>query len=219
MEQTRHGFVAKGPREENNGLMERQEYDLFPLILGLTLASAGAFGWYLAVGARHAPNSLAAKPPAAAMTAKLETPAEPAASSAAPQLPPASAPSIAPSKAAANPSPPAVEGGEATPTGTKIWQCDVNGQRVFADFKCASDAEATEPALVNRMNPTPVPPRRYPVYSAPPVESQEPDYYGGDESANAPPVYVPSPAVYAVRPRPMHPHRPPQHAMVHHGDR
>ena len=189
--------------------MERQGYDLFPLILGLALASAGAFGFYVVVGARHASHEMRPAPPSALAAPPPALAAVPAPPSAAPALTAPPSVPIAPPVSAAASADPADQ--------PKIWQCDVNGQRVFADFKCSADATPTELASVNRMNPMPVPPRRY-QYMAPPPNPQ-PDYDGGGEEAQAAtPVYAPYPVFYAVRPRP-HPHRLPQHAFPHHGQR
>lgn len=197
--------------------MERQEYDLFPLILGLTLASAGAFGWYLAVGARHAPTHLAATSARSPLTATVEPSPLPQVSSAAPLPAVAVPPAALPNTLESSTTPAASV--DPNPTAPRIWRCDINGQRVFADFKCASDAKPTELAAINQMHAAPVPPRRYLDYPMPAPVASGPEYYETDETASATPAYATYPVVYSVRPRPLHPHRPPQHAPTHHGDR
>ena len=186
--------------------MERPGYDLLPLIVGLLVASAGAFGGYLVVSARHPKNAaaVAAPTPAPARPESLEPQAQSTAS-----LPEPSAPNVPET-------PPVPAANAESPAAAKIWQCVVNGQRVFADYKCASDATPAQLASTNRMNAAPVAPRRYDGYSVTPPSSPEPEYYnGGDENMASSPLYLPYPVVYAVRPRPVHPHRPPQHPFPH----
>ncbi|HEY2686547.1 MAG TPA: hypothetical protein VGI93_23750 [Steroidobacteraceae bacterium] len=199
--------------------MDRPEYNLFPLILGVALASAGAFGWYLAVETKRVPSLPVAPPPRMASASPVETPAgvTPTAQARQTSHPPVLAseasPSLAESPAAA------VNAGDPAPASPKIWQCDIDGRRVYADFQCGSDAKPAELSAINRMSAAPVSPRRYSYPSAPAADYAPDDYDGGDAGANSTPAYEPYPVVYAVRPRSMHPHRPPQRRPAHHGER
>jgi hypothetical protein len=198
--------------------MERPEYNLFPLILGVALASAGTFGWYVAVEAKHAPSIPAAAPPRMTSASPVEAPtnATPAVQATQASQPAPSAPEASPSRAESSAAVTALDPAPASP---KIWQCDIDGRRVFADFQCASDAKPTELSTINRMIATPVVPHRYPYASAPATAYAPDDYESADAGANSTPAYVPYPVVYAVHSRPMHPRRPPQRSPTHHGER
>jgi hypothetical protein len=52
------------------------------------------------------------------------------------------------------------------PTG-QVWQCVVNGQKIFSDSRCGADASVRQLSEVNRMAATPV--SRAPAYPAYPM--------------------------------------------------
>ena len=49
----------------------------------------------------------------------------------------------------------------------QVWQCMVNGQRVFSDTRCGDDASVRVLGQLNRMDPTPV----LPVAAYPPASN------------------------------------------------
>lgn len=148
--------VAKRPDQENNCSMRQdRDTDLFPWILGMGLVAAGAFGAVLLM-APPAPKSLRV----AAALPEVQTPAPPP--------PPMQVPLATPSLTALEPMP-----GAAAPAlvNNPIWQCEVNGHKIFADSPCGEGASIRALNETNRMNPTPIAPRSaystYPAYEPP----------------------------------------------------
>lgn len=180
--------------------------DLFPWILGLGLLAAGAFGAVLLM-APPAAKSLRV----AAAVPKEQTPAPPATSPPPViQVPLKTPSSIALARAT-------IPDDAATAlVNNPIWQCEVNGHRIFADSPCGAGASIRVLNETNRMNTTPIAPRSaYSIYSA-----YEPPYtepYSEDvQSTPGNTVYLGRP-VYGHRmpPRPargIHPelHRAPR---------
>jgi hypothetical protein len=197
-------------------MRQEMDTDLFPWILGVVLLVAGAFTVALitAQPAPSAPHAALVAPP---QDPRIATP-PPAPQTAPPEAPALNAQSTAtpPQPAAAAPTP------ESAPASAsaQIWQCNVNGQKVFADSPCGTDASVRQLGEVNRMNPTPVLPQS--AYSAyqppyPPYMDQPTDDTQG----------VPGNTVYVTRPvflygapprpqRPQHPHRPEPRAAPRH---
>src|ERR1700733_6515257 len=148
----------------------RQDRDtnLFPWILGLGLLAAGAFGAVLLM-APPAPNSL----PVATAVPEVQTPAPPATSLAAMQVPLETPPLTAPARA------PIADDAAPTLVNNPIWQCEVNGHKIFADSPCGAGASIRALNETNRMNPTPIAPRQayssYPAYEPPYTEPYSED--------------------------------------------
>lgn len=190
--------VAKRPAQENNhGMSQDRHTDLFPWILGLSLLAAGAFGAVLLM-APPAPKTLRV----AAVLPEVQTPAPPP--------PPAmQVPLATPSLTALAPKP-----NDAAPAlvNSPIWQCEVNGHKIFADSPCGAGASIRALNETNRMNPTPIAPRSayaaYPAYEPPYTEPYSEDV----QSVPGNTVYVGRP-VYGHRmpPRPARGHHPELH--------
>lgn len=145
--------------------------DLFPWILGGLLVA-------VAVPAVLALTKTTPQPTIAALTAVV-TPAQPSPTAVAP--PPAAMP-VAPTVPASIQS--AVR--PALPAG-QVWQCVVNGQKIFSDTACGEGATIRQLSDVNGMDPTPV--ARAPLYSG----------YGPYPGYGPNPGYGPSPG-YATAP-------------------
>jgi hypothetical protein len=162
--------------------------DLFPWILSLGLLAAGAFGAVLVMAPR-APNfpRVAAK---AAEMHTLEPPPPAAMQASAPTSVPASVPDGARPPLAGNP----------------IWQCEVNGQKIFADSPCGPKAFIRPLNETNRMSPTPiVPGAAYSAYEPPYTEPYSEDIHSVPGNAE----YAARPAYWRrMPPRPARPHHP-----------
>jgi hypothetical protein len=159
---------------KNEGMREHAQTDLFPWILGAVVAVAIAVPATIAI---HRANN---SPPASAAAAN-STPAyvqPPALAQPTPPSPVAQ-PAVYP-----EPSPAAQPAASPGPPPAKIWQCTVNGQRIFSDSPCGPGASLRQLSEVNRMDPTPEP--RNPIYVYP----------------SPPPAYFPAPADEYVPPPP-----------------
>jgi hypothetical protein len=167
--------------------------DLFPWILGLGLLAAGAFGAVL-IMAPPAPKTLRV----AAAAPELLTPAPPPP----PMQVPLKAPSLTALASVPDGAPPAL-------ANNPIWQCEVNGQKIFADSPCGAGASIRALNETNRMNPTPIAPRS--VYSSYPA-AYEPPY---TEPYSEDVQNLPGNTVYVGRP--VYGHRmPPRLPRGHH---
>ena len=208
-------------------MRNRVPRDLFPWILGVLLLAAGAFT--LGVVTARAPTPprvarVAASPPQPAPTPAASPPAA---------SPPAARLQAAPQPASSTPAPaeraetqpqavPALQPDALEPAraSSPIWQCEINGQKVFADSPCGAGASVRQVGEVNRMNPTPIYSRStYAAYQPPdPAYVNQP----GEDIQSAPgnTVYVTRPVfLYAVPPRwqrPLHPHHPGPHPSPRH---
>jgi hypothetical protein len=173
-----------------------RDTDLFPWILGGCLAIAGAAA--LAVDAGPAETTDAAKAAAPAS----QTPAAPAPSA------PAHTGDLSPVVISSNARPQLPPG--------QVWECEIDGQRVFSDVQCGAHATVRQLRELNTMDAAAAPPvYRYPANSAgaypppggayPPPMSYEPaDDQGGDYSGD---VYAGQPVV-VLRDRFRRDHRP-----------
>jgi hypothetical protein len=141
----------------------RDEVDLFPWILGALLMGA-AIPAVIALKGSPPPS------PAVAIATVSSSPI-----SVQPPLQPAPRPTVEPVRQA----PPAAATGQ-------VWQCVVNGQKVFSDSRCGADASVRELSEVNRMAATPVsrtPAYPYPMY--PPSAGYSADYPDQDAPAES----------------------------------
>jgi hypothetical protein len=149
------------------------EKDLLPWILGAALIAAGAVAAKVEF-TQHAPttavNAPSAHPPAP--TAALEPAPAPAPTAAAPASPPATV--LPPPDAGVPPAGPAsadasASGGPQLPPG-EVWQCIVNGQKIFSDKRCGNGASVRQISDVNVMDvPAPGPYNMYrPGYAGAP---------------------------------------------------
>ena len=137
------------------------EKDLLPWILGAALIAAGAVAAKVEF-TQHTPtaavNAPSAHPPAP--TAALAPAPAPAPTAAAPASLPATV--LPPPDAGAPPAGPAsvdasASGGPQLPPG-EVWQCIVNGQKIFSDKRCGNGASVRQISDVNVMDvPAPDP--------------------------------------------------------------
>ena len=145
----------------------RQDRDtnLFPWILGLGLLAAGAFGAVLLMTPPPAKS-----PSVAAAVPAVRTPAPPAPA----MQDPLQTPSLTPPARAPIPD-------DAAPAlvNNPIWQCEVNGHKIFADSPCGAGASIRALNETNRMNPTPIALRSaystYPAFEPPYTEPYSED--------------------------------------------
>jgi hypothetical protein len=139
------------------------EKDLLPWILGAALIAAGAVGATIEFAERAPPAAVrapAAPPVAPAVTPVLTAAAPP---DAAPASLPATvlpdgdpgatgAPATGPASADAS-----ANGGSQLPSG-EVWQCMVNGQKIFSDKRCGNGASVRQIGDINVMDvPAPAP--------------------------------------------------------------
>jgi hypothetical protein len=149
------------------------EKDLLPWILGAALIAAGAVAAKVEFTQR-APTT-AVNAPSARPLAPIAAPA-PAPAPAATATAPASLPAtvLPPPDAGAPPANPAsadasASGGPQLPPG-EVWQCVVNGQKIFSDKRCGNGASVRQISDVNVMDvPAPAPYNPYrPGYAGAP---------------------------------------------------
>jgi hypothetical protein len=103
------------------------------------------------------------------------------------------------------------------PSQSQIWECSINGQKIFADHPCGENPSLREVNAVNLMAATPMPPHGL-NYAPPPVYQpdyaepayMEPAYVEPAYAENSYPVFVGVP-VYDRRRPPLH-RRPHGHA-------
>lgn len=146
--------------------------DLLPWILGGALIATGAIAGVIRFSAQNpaAPAvmrtaSVSTSGSAASVTTVAPSPAPivPAPASTALTASPAPAAGAAPEPASPAQLVPAGTGSAASspplPTG-EVWQCIVNGQKVFSDTRCGSGASVKQLGDLNVMD---VPPPQYPV--------------------------------------------------------
>ncbi|HEX4153792.1 MAG TPA: hypothetical protein VHY75_16415 [Steroidobacteraceae bacterium] len=191
--------------------------DLLPWILGAALLASGAIGAAIhwTDHAAHGPPPLAAAPAPSAALASTAAPSptatpSPTAAAAAPATP-----LVAPSGSAVIDAAPAVAAVPAPtarpsaddpelPSG-QVWECVVNGQKVFSDRRCGRDAAVKQLGNLNTMEvPAAVPGNPYgpyhPAYGGaaypPPSAQDDPDDYG-DTAGDS----YPSPLYLAARDR------------------
>ena len=152
------------------------EKDLLPWVLGSALIAAGALAAMVEF-TRHTPtapvNALLAAPPAVTPVPAAATPTVAAAIVAAPIVAALAAAAPASLPATVFPAPDAgatgvpatgpasadasANGGPQLPPG-EIWQCVVNGQKIFSDKRCGNGASVRQIGDVNVMDaPTPAP--------------------------------------------------------------
>jgi hypothetical protein len=174
--------LAKRSDQGNNRLMrEDRDTDLFPWILGMGLLAAGAFGAVLLMAPPAAKNpSTASAAPPMPMSVPRPPQAVPA---------PLQAASFTTISSASPPD-------QAAPASANspIWQCEVNGQKIFADSPCGAGASLRSLSETNRMNPTPI--ARGPEYAT--YSSFEPPPYS--ESYSQDNQSVPENTVYVAHP-------------------
>jgi hypothetical protein len=165
-------------------MREHAQTNLFPWILGAVMAVAIAVPSAIAIHRANTSPSPSAAPvnstPVDLQPPALAEPAPPP-PSARPAVNPVPPPAIQPTAGAA-------------PPPTKIWQCTVNGQRIFSDAPCGAGASVHQLSEINRMDPTPVP--RNPVYFYP---SPPPAYSPAPEEDYVPPAPPPT-QFYATQP-------------------
>jgi hypothetical protein len=108
---------------------------------------------------------------------------------------------------------PAAATSPAVASSAKIFECHMDGRRVFADSPCGSDAVVREVGEVNRMNPTPTSPRVAYAGYAPEFEvPPEPTEFVATPNT----VYLGREVpVYRIAPRPLRPFRP-HRPIAHH---
>jgi hypothetical protein len=172
------------------------QIDLFPWILGCLLIGA-AVPAVIAVTERGIRS-----PPAAAVAPSPVSIAVPAAQ---PAIPPAPVP--VPQTAAA----PAVVTPALEPPTAQIWQCVVNGQRIFSDKRCGADATVRQLGELNRMDAVPV--GRAPPYPPYPYYPPASAYYPGaaDQDASDTDSGSTATQVILVNGRDRREHRPGSH--------
>jgi hypothetical protein len=149
------------------------ERDLLPWILGGALITTGAIAAAIEFG--HYPSATPAAPPSPASTAIAGPPptvglsasisASPAAapapeSAGASTSAPPAAPSGAPQTAAAG----AVGAASPELPAGEVWECVVNGQKVFSDKRCGNGASVRQIGDLNVMDMPPAQPAPYGVY-------------------------------------------------------
>jgi hypothetical protein len=179
------------------GVKWAMDRDLLPWILGGVLITTGAIAAAIqftghSTGLVIAPRSAPAASAGGGAGSALMVPAEAAIASV---PPPASAPASAPAPAAAAqsgsaagvaavPQPPAAQASSADsaspPPAGQIWQCVVNGQKVFSDKRCGNGASVMQLGDLNVMDVPAAPPQ--PFYGRYP-----PGYGGGAYGSSAPP--------------------------------
>lgn len=93
--------------------------------------------------------------------------------------------------------------------GKAIWQCEVHGQKIFADSPCGAGATLRSVSETNRMLPTPiVPSSPYAHYEPPYTEPDAEDI----QSVPGTSVYMERPVYWRRSPlRPVHGHHPEPH--------
>jgi len=122
-----------------------EQVDLFPWILG-TLLMAAAIPAVIALKGSPLKSPAVANAPASPRPISVPPPV----------LQPAPRPeTVEPVRQAPQP-----------PT-SQVWQCVVNGQKIFSDSRCGADASVRQLSEVNRMAATPV--SRAPAYPAYPL--------------------------------------------------
>jgi hypothetical protein len=167
---------------KNEDMRERARTDFFPWILGAVVAVAIAVPATIAI---HRANT--SPPPLAAPANSTPVNVQPAALVEPAPPPPSAQPAVSPA-----PSPAAQPTASPEPPPAKVWQCTVNGQRIFSDAPCGPGASLRQLSEVNRMDPTPEP--RNPVYVYP---SPPPAYFPAPAEEYAPPPPTP---FYATQP-------------------
>jgi predicted outer membrane lipoprotein len=169
-----------------------RDTDLFPWILGGCLACAAGAMTMVAVSAPEEPGgrALAASPPAAS-TSPIASPS-PQSGSFASSVPASSAAARATQTSSSDQTTalsPVVISPNARPQlpPGQVWECDVNGQRVFSDVQCGSRATVRQLRDLNVMD-SPAAPQPfgyggpYPGYRYPPATSPAPPVYYPDEA-------------------------------------
>jgi len=149
----------------------RRETDLFWWILGGVLLAAGATA--AIVSTMPSTARTAAPPEVAVLQAPTPPPVAPAR-----EEPPPAAPVVATADPAPLPEPP------------QIWQCESNGQKVFSDSRCGTDAAPIQLNDMNRMDATPASARQADVRQAYDY-GYAPDY-PPDHPPDHPPDYPPN---------------------------
>jgi len=169
--------------------------DLLPWILGGALVTTGAIAAAIQFSS-HAPapamamRTSAAQPaavPSAISVAPAVAPV-PAEALAAPLPPPPNAAAQLPLAAASAASAPTLPSGE-------VWECTVNGQKIFSDTRCGNGASVRQLGDLNVMD---VPPQQYPYpyahgqsYNPYPAAAPYPDDEdGGDVNGDAYPSQI-----------------------------
>jgi hypothetical protein len=144
-----------------------RDVDLLPWILGGCLCAAAAVA-AVALSAPQGSTGAVSSPPAPSPLPQPPAPAAPA----------APAPS---NSRAADLSPVAMSPGarQQLPSG-QVWECEVNGQRVFSDVQCGAHATVRQ---LNDLN----------VMDSPTAPRSAPYGYGARYSSSAPPAYYASP--------------------------
>jgi hypothetical protein len=149
----------------------RDEVDLFPWILGALLMGA-AIPAVIALKGNALPSPAVANAPASSRPISVQEPVQPAPR---PET-------VEPIRQA----PPA-------PTG-QVWQCVVNGQKVFSDSRCGADASVRQLSEINRMPATPVSRTPaypgYPMYPSAAYSTDYPDQDAPAESSASGPFIV-----------------------------
>jgi hypothetical protein len=191
--------VAKRLNEENNcGMRQDRDTDLFPWILSIGLLAAGAFSTVLIMAppAVRVPRAIAAIP---AMNAPAPPPAL--------QVPLQALPATTPAALSDRP--------ELALVNNPIWQCEVNGQKIFSDSPCGAGASIRPLNETNRMNSTPIiPSSAYAPYEPPYTEPYSEDA----QSVPGNTVYVSRPVYWhRMPPRPARGHPEPHGAPHAHG--
>src|SRR5580698_2199560 len=182
--------------------------DLLPWILGGALVTTGAIAAAIQFSS-HAPAPAMAMRASAAPNAPGSAAPNGAASAPASSQP-AAAPAVAAADTAAAPPPPAPvavnnaapplppaapsASAPALPSG-EVWECTVNGQKIFSDKRCGSGASVKQLGDLNVMD---VPPPQYPTphaygqpYGAYPAAAPYPDDEdGGDVNGDAYPSQI-----------------------------
>jgi hypothetical protein len=143
-----------------------EQRDLLPWILGGLCISLGTIAIGVASIGRNAPAgasapATAAAPASASVLASVPTPAQAAAAA----LPPVATALVPPTGAASR----------GLPSG-QVWECTVNGQKVFSDKRCGEGSIIRQLGPTNTMDPAPMLPAALPhpwAPSYPPVDYDE----------------------------------------------
>jgi hypothetical protein len=191
------------------------EKDLLPWILGGALVTTGAIAAAIEFG--HYPGATSVSP---ASTALARPPTSVGAAGAAPASMTSStaAAPAAVSTSASPPAPPALPGAAppgVTMAGTaaaasadlpagEVWQCIVNGQKVFSDKRCGNSASVRQIGALNVMDTPAAQPAPYGVYrpgyaGAPYTSAPYPD--DQDDTGNAAADAYAGPAFIVARER------------------
>jgi hypothetical protein len=113
----------------------------------------------------------------------------------------------------------------------QVWQCLVNGQKVFSDKRCGHDASVRQLSDVNMMQAAPASPSSLyggysPAYGAPPLPQAawQPDQNEPDGQGDAADQVYSGPLYLSARERPHREHRrhhesPPRQPVASHGQR